>query len=201
MSISKQLKKLNLVTGKKTLEVFEKSFPKILTETYVSEAAFVRKFWKKYKKTFPKASNALNGHVFEALLAIILYRSGIKPIYVQANLEFVPNVDFDFVGYSKECGPVVLSAKTSLRERYKQADLEGRFMKQVHQKARCYLITLEASEARTVNAKVDEGQTLGIDRAVVMNGPKFDDLIKELKAMTFIIPEKVQILTGKRMIK
>lgn len=201
MAVSKELKKLNLVSGKKTLGVFDKAFPKILTEKYVSEAKFVKKCWRKYKKTFPKASNSLNGNVFEGLLAVILYRSGIKPIYVQANLEFVPNVDFDFVGYSKECGPVVLSAKTSLRERYKQADLEGRFMKQVHQKARCYLITLENDEARTVNEKIEEGQALGIDKAIVMDDPAFDDLINDLKAMTFYIPEKVQILSGKRMIE
>ena len=201
MTVAKELKKLNLASGPKTLKVFEKVFPKILTAKYLSEAAFVRKFWNKYKKTFPNASNALNGHVFEALLAIVLYRSGIKPIYVQANLEFVPNVDFDFVGYSEEYGPIVFSAKTSLRERYKQADLEGRFMKQVHQKAKCYLITLEADEARTVNNKVDEGQTIGIDRAVVMKDTKFDDLIKELQAMTFLIPDKVQILAGKRVIE
>lgn len=131
----------------------------------------------------------------------MLYRSDIKPIYVQASLEFVPNVDFDFVGYSKECGPVVLSAKTSLRERYKQADLEGRFMKQVHQRAKCYLITLNAAEAQAVNLKVKNGEALGIDEAIVMQEERFDDFIKELQSMSFYIPDKVKILTGKRMIE
>lgn len=200
MSISKKLKALNLISGPKTLSVFDKAFPKILTEKYTSEAKFVCKFWKRYKKQFPKASNSLNGYVFEGLLAVMLYRSGIKPIYVQANLKFVPNVDFDFIGYSKECGPIVLSAKTSLRERYKQADLEGRFMKQVHQKSRCYLITLEVDEAQSVNTKISKGEVLGIDKAIVMQASAFDDLINDLKTMGFHEPDKVEILTGKRKI-
>ena len=49
--ISKELKRLNLVSGPATLAVFDKIFPKILTEKYKEESKFIRKCWKRYKKT------------------------------------------------------------------------------------------------------------------------------------------------------
>ena len=76
---------------------------------------------------------------------------------------FVPNINFDFLLYSREYGPVVLSAKTSLRERYKQADLEGMMLRQVHRNAKTYLITLNSDEAKSVNSKISNGQVLGIE--------------------------------------
>jgi len=40
-----------------------------------------------------------------------------------------------------------LTIKTSLRERYKQADLEGLALKQVYRKSKTYLITLSGQES------------------------------------------------------
>ena len=142
----------------------------------------------------------MNGAVFEGLLATILYRSGVLPLFVQAKLSFVPNVDFDFVAYSKEFGPVILSAKTSLRERYKQADLEGMMLRQVHRKSKSYLITLNEKEAAGVNTKIETGLVLGLDKVVVATDKSFDELINELQALNFYRPEKIEVLTSSRVI-
>ena len=82
---------------------------------------------------------------------------------------FIPNIEFDFVAYSKEIGPIVLSAKTSLRERYKQADLEGMMMRQVHRRAKSYLLTLDKDEAMNVNSKIQEGKVLGDSMYVALS--------------------------------
>jgi hypothetical protein len=114
----------------------------------------------------------------------------------------VPNVDFDFILYSKEYGPIVLSAKTSLRERYKQADLEDMMLRQVHNRnAKTYLITLNDSEAKNINTKIENGQLLGIDSVITATKPDFDKLLEDLSSLTFYKPKKVEIISGHRIIE
>ena len=62
-------------------------------------------------------------------------------------MEFVPLANFDLVVYTEERGPVVLSLKTSIRERYKQAEFEAQAMKDVHRRAKNFLVTMEKDEA------------------------------------------------------
>ncbi len=197
MTISERLNSLQLISGDSISSIFDELYDDILTIPYTSESALVRELWSRYKPTSP----SLNGSVFEGILAAVLFRSGILPLYVQAKLSYVPNVDFDFVAYTKEFGPIILSAKTSLRERYKQADLEGMMLRQVHRKSKSYLITLNATEANSVNKKIKAGTVLGLDDVIVASDEKFDRLIVELKNYTYYQPEKIDVLTSTRLIK
>ena len=197
MPISDELKRLQLISGQKISEIFDDLYSDILTITYSSEASLINDLWVRYTPT----NSALNGNVFEGILASVLYRSGILPLYVQAKLSYVPNVDFDFVAYTKEFGPIILSAKTSLRERYKQADLEGMMLRQVHRKSKSYLITLNVAEANSVNNKIENGLVLGLDDVIVATDEKFDKLIVELKTYHYYQPEKIDVLTSTRLIK
>lgn len=196
MNISEKLKKLEIISGKSICEQFDNLYQDILDTPLTSNSKFIANFWTRYSPITP----SLNGAVFEGLLATLFYRLGIKPIYVQAKLAFVPNVDFDFVIYTKEYGPIILSAKTSLRERYKQADLEGMMVRQVHRRAKSYLITLNEKEAIGVNNKIASGQVLGIDKVILATSSDFDELVTELMGLTLIQPEKIEILTGSRLI-
>lgn len=196
MSISKQLRDLQLISGDKICEIFDALYSDILDIDYDSESKLVVELWSRYDNTTP----SVNGSVFEGILATIFYRSGILPLFVQAKLAFVPNVDFDFVAYSEEYGPIVLSAKTSLRERYKQADLEGMMLRQVHRKSKSYLITLNEKEARSVNRKIKTGDVLGLDDIIVATDVEFDSLIANLKKLHYKHPEKIDILTSSRLI-
>ena len=119
----------------------------------------------------------------------------------QANDAFVPNVEFDFVAYSQQHGPIILSAKTSLRERYKQADLEGMMIRQVHRRAKSYLLTLDYKAALLVNDKISKGQVLGLDKVIVATDRAFDDLIKSLQNFDFYEPKPIEVLTSKRLIQ
>ncbi|NRB10597.1 MAG: hypothetical protein HRU35_03140 [Rickettsiaceae bacterium] len=196
MTISQQLNELQLISGNKLSNIFNNLYNDILTINYDSESKLVNELWNRYNPSSP----SLNGSVFEGILAAIFYRSNIIPLFIQAKISFVLNVDFDFVLYSKEYGPIALSAKTSLRERYKQADLEGMMLKQVHRKAKSFLLTLNKQEANGVNKKIANGEVLGIDDVVVVNDKKFDTLISYLKKLTFYKPEKIDIITSTRYI-
>lgn len=186
-----------LISGPAVIAIFDEFYSDIFNIDISSPSQAMAELWARY----PNKIRSLNGKVFEGLLATILYRCGIHPIYVEAMLSYVPNVEFDFVAFSRECGPVILSAKTSLRERYKQADLEGMMVRQVHRKAKSYLITLDEKAAALVNNKIEKGQVLGLDDVVVATHENFDRLVNELTRLDFYEPEKIDVLTSKRLIK
>ena len=196
MSISTVLEQRNLISGEKLKSIFDELYSDILTFDISSSSGFISSMWARYES----GENSLNGKVFEGLLACLLYRKKILPIFVQAKLAFVPNVDFDFVTHTKEFGPIVLSAKTSLRERYKQADLEGMMLRQVHRKSKSYLLTLDIPAANTVNKKIQKGEVLGLDDVIVATSRRFDDLIRELTSYNYDQPAKVDVINSTKVI-
>jgi len=134
--------------------------------------------------------------VFEYLVCETLAREGITPFYYQAQFAHVPNADFDVACYHPR-RPVVLSMKVSLRERYKQADLEGVALRQVYRNAECYLITLNATEAAWVSRKIADGDVAGLSRCVVANKLEYTNLLGELKRRQFNCATSIMPITGR----
>ena len=137
----------------------------------------------------------MNGRVFEFTICETLKREGIAPFYYQANFTLVPNADFDLVCYHPR-RPVVLSAKVSLRERYKQADLEGFALRQVYRNARSYLLTL-SDEHIGVQEKIREGDVAGLVDCIRADSPAYDTLLDELKSESFSLAEEIIPIEGK----
>lgn len=196
------LQKLQILKGKntKTEMTFNQVMKMLNVDSfedivYDKPHEYVTKIWSAFK-SLGKKSNTLNGSIFETIIDTLLYREGILPYYLQASVAFVPNVYFDLVLYRAEY-PVSLSLKTSLRERYKQADLEAIAMKYVHRKAKCYLLTLNQSEADSVNDKIKQGQAIGLDMAILCSDDTFDTLIGELRQQVFQESVPVEVITGR----
>ena len=102
--------------------------------------------------------------------------------------------------YTNERGPICISVKTSLRERYKQADLEAIALKYVHRKALSYLVTLLEKEANSVKAKIKSGDIIGLDKVIVATNDEFNELITELKSFQFIEPGNIKIIESNQII-
>lgn len=130
------------------------------------------------------------------MVAETLMRQNITPFYFQANFSLVPNCTFDFVLYDDRC-PVVLSVKVSLRERYKQADLEGNALRQVYRQAKQYLLTLNDSEAKANKPKIESGDISGLAGIIVACKPEYDSLLKELAVKNFIYAQQIVPILGK----
>jgi hypothetical protein len=128
----------------------------------------------------------VRGKFFELVIASCLIKNNILPFFWQAQLEFVPLANFDLVVYTEERGPIVLSLKTSIRERYKQAEFEAQAMKDVHRRAKNFLVTMEKDEAVTLQAKIDTGVLSGIDGVIVATEKSFDEQIQLLKSLTIV---------------
>ncbi|MCM0665125.1 hypothetical protein [Flavobacterium tyrosinilyticum] len=196
-----KLNKLGITIGldKKANIVFDSLFVNFLDVKYSKPSEYISLYWEAYKK-HPEGNNNLNGKIFEYILATLFIRENILPLYLSAKVAFVPNVIYDLMLYTTERGPICISAKTSLRERYKQADLEAIALKYVHRKALSYLVTLEINEARSVKAKIKSGDVIGLDDVIVATSEEFDLLISELKNYQFSEPPTVKVIESNQII-
>lgn len=193
------LQRLGIVRGdgQAAAKAFEAIMPNFFEVTYGSPSEYIRGFWKKYIERFGEGDRNRNGKVFEYLLTTLLLRERLYPLYLGAQVTFVPNVIYDLLLYSNEKGPIVLSAKTTLRERYKQADLEAFALKNVHRNSLALLITLDNSEAERLSRKIEQGEVLGLDKVVVATTSDMHNLIKELKYLTYIEAPRIETVTGR----
>lgn len=184
----------------KSSKLFESLFgdTSFLEIDYQTPSEYVNKYWAKYLEV--RESSTLNGKMFELIMATLFIREGLLPLYLQARVAFVPNIEFDSLLYSHECGPVAFSLKTSLRERYKQADLEAIALKYVHRKAKSYLLTLEEHECSVVNEKIRNGEVIGLNRAILCSNEEIDKLIEELKAYDFCLAGNIDIIESNQII-
>jgi hypothetical protein len=196
-----QLNQLGITVGKdnKAEIVFDSLFPSFLNVKYTNPSEYISIYWEAYQ-SHPEGNNNLNGKIFEYILATLFVREGLLPLYLSAKVAFVPNVIYDLMFYTSERGPICLSAKTSLRERYKQADLEAIALKYVHRKALSYLVTLEENEAKSVKAKIKTGDVIGLDNVVVATSNDFNDLVNELKQYQFSEPPTVKVIESNQII-
>ncbi len=195
------LNQLGIVVGlnNTAAQIFEGLHPSFLDLEYSKPSEYIKLYCDAYDLSTEKTNN-INGKVFEYILATLFVREGILPLYLSAKVAFVPNVIYDLMFYTTERGPVCISAKTSLRERYKQADLEAIALKYVHRKALSYLVTLGKVEAIGVKKKIKSGDVIGLDDVVVATEPEFDELVLELKAYNALPPPTVEVIKSNQII-
>ena len=163
------------------------------TMQYKCPYQFVLEGYRTYESVH-HSNPAINGRIFECLICETLANEGIVPFYYQARFEQVPNAKFDIVCYNPR-RPVVLSAKTSLRERYKQADLEGLVLRQVYRNAESHLLTLDDT-GLNVQEKIEEGDVVGLTSCILADSPEYNGLIEGLQQYTFIEAQEIMPIHG-----
>lgn len=196
------LSKLKLINkGSKTGRIFESLFPgKTFWDVeYTHPSEYVTKYWKAYQNTGID-TKSLNGKIFELIISTLFIRENLLPMYLQAKVAFIPNVEYDLILYNKEQGPISISLKTSLRERKKQADLEAIALKYVHRKSQCFLVSLEAQEVTSAKNDLQNGYMLGLDNVILANANEFDVFIEDLKKKTYTESGSVEIIESNQII-
>jgi hypothetical protein len=157
-----------------------------------SQVCFVSKIYNKYKKSGEGSAN-WNGYLFEALIHRLLIQAGVDPkcIHINAKLALIEDTKYDIVLCAEKTPsgvqfPICLSLKTSLRERYKQAEREGMIAKQVHRGSFTALLTMEEKTPETL---------YGLDRIVGCNNSiQLADLLREIKSMNLVTFDKIRPL-------
>jgi hypothetical protein len=202
------LKDLNIVRGddRQASTIFEGLFPSFFAIKYSNPSDFVNIYWNAYLEIreirIPndQTRKGVNGKIFEYIICSLLIRENILPIFINAKVAFVPNINYDILLYTTENGPICLSAKTSFRERYKQADLEAMALKNVHRISKSYLLTLSDEDAVQVSRKIIKGDTFGLDDVIVANSNKFDQFVSELKTLNFNLSPSVAVIESNQII-
>ena len=87
-----------------------------------------------------------------------------------------------------------------MKKRNKETDLETIALKYVHRKALSYLITLEENEARSVKAKIKNGDVIGLDDVIIATKEEFNELVAELKEFEFSEPPTVKVIESNQII-
>ena len=180
------------ITGLDTQSKSGKIYCNLIQDvTFTKPSEFIQQvFVEAYPRQYPN-NPSLNGRIFEFCVMECLIEKGIVPFYYQVSLEFIPNIDYDIVCFHSTA-PVVLSCKTSLRERWKQADLEGMAIRNVYKRASTQLITVSIKERDNLQKKIDSGKVNGLDGCVLAQRPEFDNLLDTLSEREFMVAEDIK---------
>jgi hypothetical protein len=145
----------------------------------------------------PSSIGSMGGSWLEWATLVALKEKKLLPSYWQAEFAKVPGNFNDVMLWSKEFGPVIISCKTSLRERYKQADLEAVALRQHFPTAKFYLLTLDADKkhlART-RKKITDKELLALH--AIYAEDNVDELFAFLKTLTLTEPPKGTVRSSK----
>ncbi len=193
------LSDLGLVSSSnsKTATIFQQILGDFLSISARGLRDYVRQCWDAYRHTHPREDVGTNGKFFELCIATLLVRQRIVPFYMQARMAFVPNIEYDFILYSGDAGPICVSTKTTLRERYKQADLEAVALKYVHRRAKSYLVNISERENRNLQTKIAHGELMGIDESIYAFSDQFDEFVARLSTHPLGIAPEVKVVQSK----
>ena len=181
----------------KLLAKYQPNFDSVLT----SPSAHINDIWARMSADGP-VSNNLRGSVFELLIGSILVANGIKPFFTQAEVTYVNNARFDVLLWEDGWNPISLSIKTSLRERYKQAELEAWALNSVHRKSENWLITLSEDEVLRRKRQLGAAKEYSYLRGLVLaSSAEFDEFILYLKGKTFDVPKDVNPMANNKVVK
>ena len=121
-----------------------------------------------------------NGKAYEAIFLFLLDKLNFKILSMDEEISGVELVKPDFI-FKAPKKTVLLSLKTTARERWKQADWESMRFKHVYPDTKCYLITLNETEKKVLKKKIDNGLLVdGLDDV-------FFGLSKELNSFFKVI--------------
>jgi len=191
--------RFNYLRNKGETEKFEKILEELgindWNTIYKSQSSsrLIKNIWK--KEIVKNLPNSTRGTLLEYLIAYCLNSQGILPFYLQAKINLVDGVIYDVVLFNEKLSPIVLSVKTSLRERYKQAFLEARVLRDVYSSSRSYLLTLNSSEYKTRKKENKQEVSPILDDVIAVDTEEFDKFLEELKDMEFRKSTKQQIIT------
>ena len=191
---------INSLNSSAAGRVITKIQPFIDSQPYSSPSSYIENLWN-LALADQDFVRDVRGKGFELMIACALIKENILPFYWQAEISFVPMANFDLVIYTKEIGPIVLSLKTSMRERFKQAEFEAQILKNVHRRSRTFLVTMESHEAEVLAKKIDEGLVTGIEKVAVGNESSFDELILILKNYTPIEAPKIETIVNPKIVR
>jgi len=162
--------------------IYKKFFQPLKPDQYHYSDAddFFKYYWKEFEayKTKEKTlNNQVPGDVFEIIIGFILDYENLEIYSMDENIKGVTYVKPDFI-LKNERKNIFISCKTSIRERWKQADWESMRYKKIFPDAKCFVITNHEKEAITLKGKLND---IDIDMVFYSGSSEINDFVKKLK--------------------
>lgn len=144
---------------------------------YSDAKSFFNHFWNIFKAyaSSKNLNNQVPGDAFEIIFAFILDYEEIEITSMDESIDGLSFVKPDFVVKKNNC---FISCKTSLRERWKQADWESIRFKEVFPDSKCYLLTNHYKEHLSLKQKIPN---LSIDQVFYAASEDINNLVKKIK--------------------
>ncbi|XXP77322.1 MAG: hypothetical protein AB3N34_00010 [Lettuce witches'-broom phytoplasma] len=133
-----------------------------------------------------QTQKVIRGKINEYLILLYLRRQGITHLYPQASLFFIPDNKFDLVLFTQKKRIIAFSFKTCLRDRYRQAIIEGQQLKKLDTRFEYYLLTNNEPETQRLNHKIKQGKVQGINQVINLFSPSANHFFQNLLTNEFI---------------
>ena len=163
----------------KIKKIFLEVYPNILNSIPNTASEFFRENWSNWE-SYAKGRTVNNntpGKVFEKLFEIYCFLLNYEIIAQDESFKDVPLVKPDFVLKNKDDKYLFLSLKTSLRERWKQADWEAIYFKEYYPTTLCILVTFHEREEKSLQSKIEKNLLKGLDDSCLATSDKFDKIL------------------------
>tara|TARA_B100000780_G_C21057501_1_gene424924 strand:+ start:353 stop:898 length:546 start_codon:yes stop_codon:yes gene_type:complete len=151
---------------------------------YIDAESFFKSAWSIYTKyqykyhadNNKKINNSINGQVFEIIFGFVLDHENILIDSMDSEVRSVPLVRPDFI--VKKNINFFISLKTTIRERWKQADWESLKYKKKFPDAECYLLVNNKQDCESLKKKIS---LLDIDGVYYAGSKDINTLIAKIK--------------------
>lgn len=146
-------------------------------QSYSDAKNFFIHFWSIFENYSLSKSlnNQVPGDAFEIIFAFILDYENIEIFSMDEQVKGIDFVKPDFITKKHHH---FISCKTSLRERWKQADWESMRFKKIYSKSKCFLLTNHYKEYLSLKNKITK---LDLDEVYFAGSDDINLLIKQLR--------------------
>tara|TARA_B110000971_G_C19966628_1_gene480546 strand:- start:768 stop:1325 length:558 start_codon:yes stop_codon:yes gene_type:complete len=176
---------INLCADRSVFSLVPFSEKKFFEYDYKDPLDFFIFFWSQYEKFKLKykrentheINNSYNGSALEIILAFLFTRENIIIEKMDEEID-IQYVKPDFLLNSKSNKKIFISAKVSIRERWKQADWEALKYKEKYNNSMCILLMNNEKEYQSILNKL---KFLSIDKVVLANSDDINKLIELIK--------------------
>jgi hypothetical protein len=141
-----------------------------------------------------QSQKVIRGKINEYLILLYLNNKGISYLYPQSNLFFISDIKFDLVLFTKNKRIIAFNFKTCLRDRYKQAMVEGQQLKKLDTRFEFYLLTNNGTESQRLNNKIDQGKVQGINQVINLFSISANFFLQSLLNKEFIPFSSINII-------
>lgn len=141
-----------------------------------------------------QSQKVIRGKINEYLILLYFQNQGIIHLYPQVYLFFIPDIKFDLVLFTKNKRIIAFNFKTCLRDRYKQAMVEGQQLKKLDTRFEFYLLTNNEPETQRLNHKINQGKVQGINQVINLFSNSANNFLQNLITRQFIPFSNINII-------